>query len=122
MNVLIHAQGFDMTRAIETAVRTQFETALGRLGGSVDAIDVYLSDLNGPKGGRDKQVVARIRLFGRGAFAVESTRADLYKAIAICARRAKRVVRRSARKARRIDRFRLRQVVGARTVTGTGTL
>lgn len=111
-----------MTRAIRAAVRTQFEMALRRLSGRVDAVDVYLSDLNGPKGCRDKPVVARVRLFGRDAFAVESTRSDLYRAIAVCAQRAQRVVRHSARKERRIDRFGLRQALDGRTRTGTVSL
>lgn len=113
MNIIINAQGFEMTRAIDAAVRTQFDAALRRLSERIDSIDVYLSDVNGPRGGRDKRIVARIRLFGRDAFAVESTRSDLYEAIGVCASRAKRVVRRGVRKERRVERFSLRRFVSA---------
>lgn len=108
MNLTTSTQGFAMTPAICDAVRVQFLHAMRRLRPQVAAIDVHLSDLNGPKGGSDKHVVARIRLYDGRVFVLESTRDDLYSAIADSAKRARRTARRALARRRTRDRRALR--------------
>ena len=45
-----------------TFARRQIEFALGRFAGRVRSLDIRLTDLNGPKGGVDKQCVIAVRL------------------------------------------------------------
>ena len=110
MNIAIRTQGFEPTRAIEDFTRTQLDAALRSFADSVVSVDVFMKDINGPKGGIDKQVLARIRLRGSQVVTVECTRANLYSAIAATTQRSKRSVRRTLRKLRRIERLRLREM------------
>ena len=102
MNITIRTQGFDTTGAIDGFVRQQADAALEKFSEHIVSVDVFMKDINGPKGGIDKQVLARIRLPGRQLIAMEVTRADLYAAVTVCLRRAKRAVRRAVKKLQRV--------------------
>ena len=83
------------------------EAELARLDGDIIAIDVFMKDVNGPKGGIDKAAMIRIHLRQRREVAIETVHENLGAAIRVGAKRAKRAVRRSLRKARRIEKFRI---------------
>ena len=110
MNITTRAQGFDLSQAIDTFVRDELRAALQRFSEHLLDTDVFMKDINGPKGGVDKQVLMRLRLRSGQLIAVETQRADLYAAIKVSVQRSKRVVRRSLRKARRVERRRLRDL------------
>ena len=55
MNVNIQTQGFALTPSIGSRVHERINSALDRYGQDVVSIDVFLRDINGPKGGEDKQ-------------------------------------------------------------------
>ena len=110
MNIAIRTQGFELTRAINNFTCSQLEAALRPYAEMVVSVDVFLKDINGPKGGVDKQVLVRTRLRSGQVIAIECTRANLYSAIAATTRRCKRSVRRALRKQRRIERLRLREL------------
>lgn len=111
MNINVQAQDFETTQAIDSFVRRQLSGALARLDTDVVAIDVYLKDTNGPRGGRDKLALIRVRLRNRQLVTIESLHDDLYAAISNGVKRTKRAVRRHARKTRRIERQPLRDFV-----------
>ena len=69
-------------------------------------VDVFLRDLNGPKGGHDKQAVVRLHIRHSAPIAVTSTYDDLYKAIDDAARRAGRTVRKNVKRKRQFERAR----------------
>jgi putative sigma-54 modulation protein len=108
MNITTMTQGFELSNAIEAFVRNRLHVALSRLSVHVVAIDVFAKDTNGPKGGIDKQVLIRVQLPNRQVLAVETTHENLYAAIEKGAKRTKRAVRRHLRKARHIEKQRLR--------------
>ena len=64
---------------------------------------VRLSDINGPRGGRDKRCRLHLVMPGRANVVIEDTRADLYTAIDCAADRAARTV---ARKLARLRSYR----------------
>ena len=111
MNISSRAQGFELSSAIDTFVRDEIRSSLERFTEDVIAVDVFMKDTNGPKGGVDKQVVLRIQLRGRQQITLQTTREDLYAAVRISIKRAKRAVRRSVRKARRFEKLTLRRLV-----------
>ncbi len=115
MNINSSAQGFEMTPAIDSFLRRQLSTSLQRFDEHVVAIDVYLKDTNGPKGGIDKHVLIRVRLRNRHKVVLETVHDDLYAAITLGARKIKRAVRRRLRRNGRILRRRWSGV----TVPGT---
>ena len=110
MNIAISMQGFEPTGAIEDFARTQLDSALRPFADMVVSVDVFMKDINGPKGGVDKQVLVKTRLRSSQVVTVECTRANLYSAIAASTQRSKRCVRRTLRKFRRIERLRLRDL------------
>ena len=110
MQITIRTQGFALSSAIEAFVRNRLYAALQRSSVNVVAIDVFAKDVNGPKGGIDKEVLIRVQLPNRQMLAVDTVHENLYAAIEKGAKRTKRAVRRQLRKARRIERQRLRDL------------
>ena len=110
MNISSRAQGFELSSAIDRFVRDEIRSSLERYTEDVISVDVFMKDTNGPKGGIDKQVVLRIQLRGRQQITLQTTREDLYAAVRITIKRAKRAVRRSVRKARRFEKLTLRRL------------
>ncbi len=102
MNAIIHARDFTITPAIRYWIERQLESALQRFDGEVTGVDVYLSDVNGPRGGNDKKVVMRTRLRGLPPVNVITQCGDLYVAISRSAKRLRRGVKRTLMKGRRV--------------------
>ncbi len=120
MNITTRAQEFELTAAIDQFIRSRLHAALHRFEEDVIAIDVYMKDENGPKGGADKRVIIRVRLRNRQLFAVDTTHEDLYAAIKTGVKRTKRTIRRQLRKSRRISRLSLRNLRSDPDVIPTG--
>jgi ribosomal subunit interface protein len=110
MNIQLQVQGFEMTPAIDAHVRRQIDFNLANFQSHVISVDVYLRDINGPKGGEDKKALVCIRLASRIMVKVERTRQDLYVAISLAARQAKRAVKRSLSKHRHMEKLALREL------------
>jgi ribosomal subunit interface protein len=110
MNIIVKAHVFSLTPALETAVRERLTRALRRFDDNVVAIEVSLKDVNGPRGGADKQVLVLISLRQGRLVPVEAVHADLYTAIQRSADRARRAVKRALNKRRRINKRALRRL------------
>jgi ribosome-associated translation inhibitor RaiA len=110
LNIHLESQGFETTPAIKEHVLRQLRFNLANFEAHILSVKVFLRDLNGPKGGVDMKALIHIKLETRQSIKVESTRSDLYAAIVIAARQAKRAVRRSLSKHRRMEKLALRQM------------
>lgn len=108
MNITTRAQDFEMSDAIDRFVRRRLKKAFRRLDDEITAVDVYMKDENGPKGGEDKRVIIRVRQRNRPQFVVDTTCENLYAAVELGVKRAKRVIRRHLRKSRKVSRLSLR--------------
>lgn len=73
--------------------------ALGRFATKIEHVGVRLSDVNGPRGGVDKECRVRIRLHGLRVVLVTDVDAELRAAVDRACERAGRAV------ARRVDRL-----------------
>ena len=102
MNTIIRTRDFTVTPAIRHWIDRQLERALQRFDGEVTGVEVYLSDVNGPRGGDDKKVVMHTRLRGLPPVSVITRGGDLYVAISRCAKRLRRGVKRTVTKGRRV--------------------
>lgn len=111
MRIGTNAQGFETTTAIEKFIRDEVELKFGPFRDHIISIDVFMKDINGPKGGVDKQVVVKSRLRNRQRIALETTHENLYAALKLGLRKSKRAVRRSLRKSGRIDRLSVRKLL-----------
>ena len=98
MNIRINSQGFTLTTAIADNVYEKLAWAFRRFAEEIVAVDVYLKDVNGPRGGADKQASVRVQLRNRNTVFVDSVRDNLYAAIGDASRRTKRAVKRSIKK------------------------
>ncbi len=113
MNITTRAQDFELTEPIDACVRDSLASSLRRIDHDIVAVDVFLRDTNGPKGGVDKQVLIRVRLRNRQLLAVSTTHENLYAAIRKGVHRTRRAVSRALRRSRRIERRRLRELLAS---------
>lgn len=89
-----HPQAHDMRELAERRVRF----VLRRLGWLVPRADVQLSDLNGPRGGVDKQCQVELRTSGAGSVVVASVASDWRTALDDALARAARYLLRQWRR------------------------
>ncbi len=98
MKIHLQTQGFELTSAIDTHVRKLLGRHLAGSQNNIIAVDVFLSDINGPKGGIDKKALVCIQLASRLAVRFEAVHDDLYRAVAVASRKAKHSVKRTLRR------------------------
>ncbi len=110
MRINIQTQGFKLTSAIDAHVRKQLSRNFRAMENHIIAVDVFLRDINGPKGGKDKRALVSVQLASQPAVKVEVLHTDLYAAVSVTARRAQRAMKRTLRKHNRIKRAHLREL------------
>ncbi|NNF15482.1 MAG: HPF/RaiA family ribosome-associated protein [Gammaproteobacteria bacterium] len=111
MNITTRAQNFELTRAIDRFAREHLRTALARIDESVIAVDVFLTDANGPRGGVDKKVLIRVQMRNRQEVTVATIHEDLYAAISKGVKRTKRAVKRKVHKSRHFQNQRVQDLL-----------
>ena len=107
MDITTTAQNFEASVPLDAFVRSQLSNALGRMATDIIAIDVFMKDVNGPKGGVDKQALIRVQLRNRQIITIESEHDNLYAAIRTGTKRTRHAVNRQLRKSRRIRKKRI---------------
>lgn len=112
MNITTTAQNFDTSVALNTFVRSRLKNALARLDADIIAVDVFMRDLNGPKGGIDKQARVRVQMRNRQVITVDAQHENLYAAVRAAVKRTQQAVRRHLQKSRQIDKQRAVDVAG----------
>ena len=93
-----------MTEAIRNYAQRRLGTALGRYQQRLASVQVRLADINGPRGGVDKDCVVEVRGPALAPIIVRERDADLYVAIDRAAERIDRAVARRLGRARVIER------------------
>lgn len=94
MRVEIKTSGFDLTDGLRDHARRRLEFALDWAGHDVRSVSIRLSDINGPRGGKDKRCQIRIPLPGNRGVVIQDTESDLYVAIDLAAERASQTLER----------------------------
>ena len=110
MRIYLQAQGFELTSAIDAHVRRQLERTLTVSQDSIIGVDVFLADVNGPKGGVDKKALVCVQLASRLSLSFEAVHSDLYRAVTVAARKARRSVKRTLRRQQRMAKAELREM------------
>ena len=112
MNIETQSRGFKLTEAISEYVKRRIHLAMASRYDCITHLSVWLSDINGPRGGEDKRCRVQVALAGLPDVVIEDTQTDLYVAIDRAADRARRTVdRRLSRKVTRPRRPRNRQII-----------
>lgn len=109
MRMTIQTNGFTMTTALRSYTEQRLATALGWARQHMRKLVVWLSDINGPRGGVDKRCKIQVQLDGGRDIIIEDTEADLYAAIDRAAERADRAVVKRVERSRQVDHTRLAQ-------------
>ena len=112
MNITTTAQNFETSVALNTFVRSRLKNALARLDAEIIAIDVFMKDLNGPKGGVDKQARIRVQMRNRQVITVDAEHENLYAAVRAAVKLARQNVRRHLARTRQVDKQRVADVAG----------
>ena len=110
MRIEVRTRGFRTTKALSAHVEREVAKSLSRLRSRPGAVLAYLSDVNGPRGGRDKQCRLRGHVARGGEVVATASAADMYQAIGRAAVRLRRALvhRTGQRQARRTARVRAR--------------
>lgn len=95
MQMDIQCRGFDLTDGLRDYARKRLAYSLNCGDGYIGRVIVRLSDINGPRGGKDKRCHIEVCLKGLPEVVIEDTEVDLYVAIDRAAERAGRALARS---------------------------
>lgn len=98
MRVEVHGKNFEVSDALRTHVTRRLEFALSRFVGRIKHVRVRLEDINGPRGGVDKQCRVEVSGVRNLTAIVEQTDHDLYSAIDRAADRVHQSVARAVEK------------------------
>lgn len=105
MNIAIHSNGLALTEPLREYVHRRLKTALGWA--LTRRLAVWLSDINGPRGGRDKRCKIQISLDHGKTIIIEDTEEDLFAAIDLAADRADRALARQLARNRKFAHAKL---------------
>ncbi len=98
MQIKIQARSFSLTSALKSHIHRRLRFALTSGSNHIQQVMVRLSDINGPRGGRDKCCQIQVVLEGMPSVVIEDTKSDLYAAISRATDRASRAVMRTLRR------------------------
>jgi len=105
VEIEIQARRVPLSRKLRHQVERRIEFALTRFDERIMKVSLWLSDVNGPKGGLDKNCQMQVIMPGKPDVVIEETRENLYLAINFAiARASKAVVRKLDRQRSRIKR------------------
>ncbi|MFT7561752.1 MAG: putative sigma-54 modulation protein [Flavobacteriales bacterium] len=111
MKIHIHAKGFDLTKGIKSHAEKRIHLSLARMQAHITSIEPNLSDINGPKGGIDKQCKISIHSNSIASITIRDTKADLYEAIDNAINRASYSLIRKVSRSQKLSRINRRPAV-----------
>lgn len=93
MRLHVFAQNVSLSPEVEELVKRRLDFALARFTTRISRVAVRLEDLNGPRGGLDKQCRIDVTLTRSGRLTAQDTGKDLETAISRAAQKMTRRVR-----------------------------
>lgn len=100
MQTEISSQDFTITSALERAIRDKISTSTKAYADNVTRFVVRLKDLNGPKGGEDKECSVEIQFANQPSVFVRKRSSNAYCSIRKAIGRASRIALRKLSKRR----------------------
>ena len=105
MHIKINTRDFSLTPALSSFIDEKMKFALSRYNQRIRVAEISLKDINGPRGGVDKQCIIKMKLNQFKTLVVEDVSEDAYKAINACCQRAKRRAERHFNRAKTMRRI-----------------
>ncbi len=87
-------EGLSVSEALKAHIHKSLESVERRFGDRITRIEAFLKDVNGPKGGVDKQCVLEARLRSLEPEAATGLEEDAYDAVKAAADRLEKVLER----------------------------
>jgi putative sigma-54 modulation protein len=81
MKIATRSHGFSLTPALAAYTQKQVHSALAHRAEALRGVEVRLEDINGPRGGVDKECRVTARLQGGRTVTVQRRHEDLYLAV-----------------------------------------
>lgn len=100
MNLELRARDLSLTPSLREYCERRIAHALGRFGERIERVALRLSDVNGPRGGKDKRCRILVALSGGRWIVLEEVDASTYTAIDSAAGRIGQTVARELARAR----------------------
>jgi ribosome hibernation promoting factor len=106
MQLELHVRGTYVAETLRRYAEHRFRFALRRFSHRVRRLRIYIADLNGPRGGVDKQCRILAEVAPSGSLVLKETDTHVYEAMDRAADRLRRCVRRDLkrRQARRLGK------------------
>lgn len=98
MQIDIQARSFSLTDALQDYAIQKLKASLSCCDDHLQRVVMRLSDINGPRGGRDKHCHIQVVLAGLPDVIIEDTEEEMYSAIDLATERAGRAVNRKVEK------------------------
>ncbi len=90
MQTIIQSNDFALTRALDAFIKNQTNKSMSACSDQVEHVTVRLKDINGAKGGNDKQCSVEVRLANLAPIIVSKRSSDAYACIRKALGRASR--------------------------------
>jgi putative sigma-54 modulation protein len=100
MQIQIRGRDVELDGAVHEYIERSLLSSIGRLSSRVRHMMVQILDLNGPRGGRDKECRVEVRLHPSGRIFVKAREAQIHAAVDRVADRLARAVTRSVERGR----------------------
>jgi putative sigma-54 modulation protein len=106
MHLQIRSKNFRLQDHERQNMERRIQFALNRFDGRISSVTVGLADVNGPRGGTDKQCRLVVRSPNCGKITIEETHRNVSAAVALAAERAGRAVGRELKRWRDVRHHR----------------
>jgi ribosomal subunit interface protein len=114
MQTVIRSSDFSLTDALETFIKQQARKSMRKCSSQVARLVIRIKDINGPKGGQDKECSVEVMLPNHGPIVVSKRSSDAYSSIRKALGRASRTTLRKLKK-RRASKYDSRVIKGVDT-------
>lgn len=100
MNINLQARDFHLTDSLESKIRQKMNILLSRFDHKIRTTRVVLSDINGPKGGKDKRCIIKIEVHNFKTIVIDEVTDNMHESISRGSQQAKRAIAKLVDKSR----------------------
>ena len=104
MEILIHSNQVELTSRAKLAIKGRVETVLNRLAQYVTCVFVNFEDVNGPKGGIDKQCQVKLLLDTQSPIVVSANEGNPQTAFTLAFAKALAVLKKRLKRTQTVSR------------------
>lgn len=113
MKIHITGRKIEIDDRVRAFAERKIQFSMGRLSNRIAGVRIQVSDVNGPKGGRDTECMVEVRFRSSGRLTAKATAVDIYSAVGRAAESAGYAVSQRVKRTRSFERMPVRAFVGA---------